>query len=169
MKIIKQSLSGIGRHGQIKMAETIGVMFVFFMLLVLVMVFYSRIQAGSVVAQNEEQFIQKSIDISQIVAYLPEVQCSRDNVLEDNCFDLYKIESLKNVNQNEQSRLYYFDQFEYSQITIQRVYPTGEDIIIYDNPKPGWKGKSLIPVPIIVYDPIARLYGFGVLNVATYK
>lgn len=151
------------------MAESIGILFVFFMLLVIVMVFYARLQTGKVVEQKEEQFIKRSIEISQVVAFLPEVQCSRNNIVEDNCFDLYKIEALKNVNTEEKSRLYYYDQFEYSNITIQRVFPEGDDVILYDNPKPGWTGKSVIPVPITVYDPVERHYGFGVLQVATYR
>lgn len=151
------------------MAEGIGVLFVFFMLLVLVMVFYSRLQAGKVVEQKEEDFIKKSIEISQIVAFLPEVQCSRDNVLEDNCFDLFKIEAMKKVNENVDSRIYYYDQFEYSNITIERIYPPGNTIVIYDYPKPNLTGRSRIPVPITVYDPTTREYGFGILNVDTYR
>lgn len=160
----------LNRKAQIKMAESIGILFVFFMLLVLVMVFYSRLQGSKILEQREEDFIKKSIEIALIVSYLPEVQCSRDNVLEDNCFDLYKIGALgKIMAEDEKVRLYYYDQFEFSEIKINRIYPGGENITLYDNPKEDWVGKSAIPIPITIYDPITRQHGFGVLEVATYR
>lgn len=166
------------------MTETIAVMFVFFILLVLAIVFYARIQTAGIITESEEQFIKKAIGISQIISFLPEVQCSQENVVKENCFDKLKLKGFNNVIASDNdNKLYYYDQFGFANITIYFIYPSDEpSITLYDNEKlnypdisnpdyavPAWKRITTFPTPISVYDPTRKRNMLGILMIKIYQ
>jgi len=160
----------LSRKAQLKMVETIAVMFVFFILLVLGIVFYSRMQTVTIKQESAERFTQKAIGISQIMMFLPELMCSEEGVTKESCFDYYKLRGFNAVvDLDTDNKLYYYDQFGYANISIQMIYPGGNDIVIYDNPKPQWTTLSNFPTPISIYNPKTKVKSLGVLMVKIYQ
>ena len=85
----------MGKKAQIRMSESIAIMIVFFVLLVFGIVFYSQIERRNIgVAISSSQDL-KAVEVAQVFSFLPEVQCTKENIVINNCFDLMKLESLR--------------------------------------------------------------------------
>lgn len=156
------------------MFETIAVLLIFFVLVGFGLVFYSRIQGQSFQAKQEENFELKAIQTAQLVSFLPELQCSSNNIIVDDCFDILKVEALSEIISNPQNQKlkneYYYDFFEFSSITIEQVYPLPvTSWSIYEKTTEKTKAKSSIKIPVSLYDASSREYNFGILTVDVYR
>ena len=78
------------RKAQIQMGESVAILFIFFILVVFGFVFYMNVMRGSAKVQMEENIQLKAIGIAQKASFLPELQCSEENVRVENCIDLLK-------------------------------------------------------------------------------
>jgi hypothetical protein len=156
------------KKSQIRMGETIAVLIIFFFLLVFGAIFYFQVQKSKIYTNNQEQIYQESIKISQGVSYLPELQCSHQNIIDDNCFDLYKLNiAAKHINNN---RNFYFPLFGNSNVTIEEIYPSQKKWVIYENVLPSSvAGRIPTYIPISLYNATKRSYSFGVLTVIYYS
>ncbi len=124
------------RSAQVQMTETIAVLFIFFILIMFGLIFYSKYQAVAFKEKQEELLGARAIETTLKTLFLPELICSRGEAEpEDNCFDLLKLNSL---NQTTQKYLddYYFDIFSYARIYVQEVYPGNNTWVVYDKQKP---------------------------------
>ena len=159
------------KKSQIKMFETIAVLLIFFVLIGLGLIFYGRIQAGSFQETQEENFELKAIQTAQLVSFLPELQCSSNNIIVDDCFDILKVEALSDyIEQNPNIRdTYYYDTFGFSSITIEQIYPFVVSWSIYERTTERTKAKSSIMIPVSLYNASSRAYNFGILTVAVYR
>ena len=157
------------KKSQIKKFENITVFIIFFVLIGFGLIFYSRIQGQSFQEKQEENFELKAIQTAQLVSFLPEIQCSSDGIIINDCFDILKIEALNYVNTGEIRNEYYFDTFGYSEISINQIYPPGVNWNIYERSLTNSEAKSSIQIPISLYNASSRRYNFGVLNVAVYR
>ncbi len=157
------------KKSQIRMTETIAILFIFFLLVLFGMIFYSRIQSSTLEREQEEDITLKTIQIAQKVSYFPEFQCIRREAQMDyGCIDIYKLEAFnKTINQG-QNKLYYFQVFEYSKIYVEQIYPESKNWSVYDLKKPKYKGELKIPVPVALYDPVENIKSFGVLHISVY-
>lgn len=154
------------KKAQIQMAETIAVLFVFFILVVIGFIFYVKVIKGNIELEKEELSQLKSIGVAQRVMYLPEVQCSEDNIIIDNCIDVLKLDSAqKLMTENE---VYYYDLLEFSDISISQIYPGSAKWNIYSRKTSNFKSKFSTNVPISLYNPNTRKHGFGVLTIETF-
>lgn len=153
------------------MFETIAVLLIFFVLVGFGLIFYGRIQAGSFQATQEENFELKAIQTAQLVSFLPELQCSSNNIIIDDCFDILKVEALSEfIEQNPNIKNeYYYDLFGFSSITIEQVYPSELSWKVYERTLTGNKAKSSIKIPVSLYNASSRSYNFGVLTVDVLK
>lgn len=153
------------------MFETIAVLLIFFVLVGFGLIFYGRIQAGSFQATQEENFELKAIQTAQLVSFLPELQCSSDGIITDDCFDILKVEALREfINQTPNIRNeYYYDLFGFSSISIEQIYPPGVSWLIYEKTTERTKAKSSIMIPVSLYNASSREYNFGVLNIDVYE
>ncbi|MBR9699306.1 hypothetical protein GOV09_02530 [Candidatus Woesearchaeota archaeon] len=161
----------IRKKGQIQMMETIVVLFIFFIIVILGLVFYTRI-AKSSLAEKLDQYEELSkIQVAQIASSLPELQCSQDNIVKSNCVDLLKVEAATTVMSNNAAD--YFDLFAFSRITIYYIYPrTGnwpDEWEIYNVQPDDWDSKLPSYFPISLFDPFTQNYYFGVMVVEVYK
>jgi len=147
------------------MGETIAVLIIFFFLLVMGVVFYVNVQKNKIYTNQEEFFAQDSIKISQLVSYLPELQCSSENIIKDNCYDLLKVTSASSTIQS--NPMYYYPFFKYSLITIEELYPGNSSWVLYNFSN---NQTAIIPtqMPISLYDPTSKSYSFGVLYIGYY-
>jgi hypothetical protein len=154
-------------HSQIKMFETIAILVVFFFIILFGFMFYSRIQESTFQAELEEKSALKTIEMAEKISFLPEIQCSRDNIPEEDCIDLLKLDSAaKIINDNS---LAYFDIFGYSYIHVDEIYPSSISWSLYNFSKKEDLGKISIPFPVSLYNTIDDKYSFGVLYIDIYR
>ncbi len=152
------------KHAQVMMMETIAILFIFFVLLIIGFMFYARISQGTALKRIEKINELDSIRVSQVVSFLPDFQCASRNIITDNCFDKYKLEAFKEINDVEDI---YYPFFYYSTININEVYPDDSNTWeIYNKPGNGSSSKTFIPISL--YDPIDKKYSFGILEVIYY-
>lgn len=155
----------MSKKSQIQIGETIAVLFVFFVLIVIGFMFYARVIKSNIEVEKEELSQLRSVGIAQRVMFMPEVQCSENNLIIDNCIDILKLESAQNI-MNE-NNIYYFDLLEFSDVSIYQIYPTEASWNIYSKKMEDFKNKFVTNVPISLYDPVTRKHGFGVLKIET--
>ena len=151
------------KKAQIHMMETISVLAVFFILVILGFIFYSNVLRSNFELEKEENIQLESIKIVQKVSSLPELQCSQDNVVRDNCIDIFNLEALSEV--IDQNEIHYFDMFSFSKITVREVYPGNNEWLLYDRNLEDYSQKIVTNVPITVFDPIEKRNSFGVMKV----
>ena len=70
-----------------KMGETIAVLVVFFMLLIFGIFFYAGIESRNIQKRSELMEEKKSIDVAQIISFLPELKCTSGNLTKALCVD----------------------------------------------------------------------------------
>ncbi len=158
----------MNKKSQIQTFETIAVLFIFFILIGIGAIFYVRIYKSNLEITKYEYSQSKSVTIVQRVMFMPELQCSEDKVVKDNCIDILKLESAKNVIISNE--IYYYDLLEFSEINITQEYPSSATIpkwTIYSRKIENPRSSFLTYVPISLYDPITRTYGFGILSIET--
>lgn len=176
------------------MGETIMVLLVFFIIIVIGLVFYGTYQAGQMREEIKEAIDKDAIQTALKVSFLPEVTCTENNVVEDNCFDIEKVKAFSfNINHpaGENMFLFYINELKKSKISVEKVFPktrSGDDpnsfaaigpetTVLYDNvPTEEERAENyqLIPtyIPITLKDPTKRVgkeYSFGILTVEVYK
>lgn len=149
------------------MMETIAILFVFFILVGFGFVFYARILKSSVTTQSEEKVQLESIGIAQKAAFLPELQCSEDNIIKEGCIDILKLNKASIIMPNNKEE--YSDVFGFSKIYVNETFPDStKDWPLYDNSPTNYKTKLVTHVPISLYDATSKTYSFGVLVVEAY-
>ncbi len=138
------------RKAQVRMTETIAVLFIFFVLLLFGMIFYYRYQSTAIQEQKEELLAERAMSTTLRVLFLPELMCTQFTAEPiDNCIEGLKLRQLEPVDGRNgviQSHVeeYYFELFSYATITIYEVVQGDGPIphIIYDQPKPDSKNTE---------------------------
>lgn len=150
---------------QIKMFETIAILFIFFILLVLGLIFYANVRQQQTRETTREYRELKAIENMQKLMFLPEIQCSETGREVYTCADALKLEALEEI--IEENPIYYADLFGNSEIVVYEVYG-GEGRWTITNRTQNVKGK--IPasfIPITVYNPVSDKYNLGILRIRT--
>ena len=91
------------RKSQIHMLETIAVLAVFFILVILGFVFYTKMYKSGVEEEKEETIELSAVKIAQRAATLPELQCSENDVVRDNCVDRLKLYAAEYIMQSQEN------------------------------------------------------------------
>jgi hypothetical protein len=155
------------KKAQIKMFETIGVLVIFFFLLVAGASFYFKMQESALEREVAKQAQLRSLQAAQRATYLPELDCSLVGVQRENCFDRVKLRVFPEVASQQAEE--YFWIFGYANITVRELYPEqGAPVPVYDYPLQEYKHAPKSLVPVLVYDPFSRAYSFAVMEVTTY-
>lgn len=161
-------MSGIYKKSQIQTFETMAVLLIFFILLGIGAIFYVRIYKSNLEITKYGYSQSKSVTIAQRVMFMPELQCSKNKVITDNCIDILKLQAAINViNSNE---IHYYDLLEFGEIKITEEYPSSASApkwVLYSRKISKPSSSFLTFVPISLYDPAADTYGFGVLSIET--
>ncbi len=161
----------MGKKSQIQMGESIAILFIFFVLLIFGFVFYMNIMKGSAKVEVEENIQLKAVGIAQKASFLPELQCSEENVRVEDCIDRHKLEAVHNL--LSENNIYYFDIFEFSNISVRKVYPFPEvgetiDWELYDNVPGEFTSKLSTFIPVSLFNSTTKSYDFGILAVEVY-
>ena len=162
------------KKAQIQIGETIAVLFVFFILIIIGFVFYVNVIKSNIDIEKEELSQLRSVGISQRIMFLPEVQCSEDNIIIDNCIDILKLEYAQSV--MKENEIYYYDLLEFSDVSVLQVYPDEAMLQVYpDEAKwslysrktDDFSSRFVTNVPVSLYNPATRKHGFGILTIET--
>ncbi len=167
---INNSRARIFSKGQIQMTETVAVIFIFFILVVFGIIFYAKYQEGNLAEKREELFIKRAIDTSIKTLFMPEFICTRGEAEPEKfCLDLMKVRGAAELLKDD----YYFDIFSYAKITVQEVYPPGEEVVLYDRVLPNSTKSTPTFFTITLKDEAKSLngqalYKYGVLKVEIF-
>lgn len=155
------------KKSQMQMTETIAVIVIFFILIVAGLIFYAKFQTDSIEKKQAEVVTKKAIALSLTSSFLPELRCSNNNVIVQDCVDMLKLKSFKYLiddEDNPEFKTYYSLLFGQSNIYVTDV--TGQlepEVKLYESDI-NWTRRSYSPIPI-VQRTIDDKYYFGVLNV----
>ena len=145
------------------MMETIAILLVFFLLLILGFIFYiktTKYSSQQKISQTQEF---ESIKVSQETSFLPELQCSSKNIINENCFDKYKLNAFVNLPNNEEN---YYHIFYYSNIIVKEIYPGNSTWSLYTRTSNA--SSYLTSIPILLYNATDKTNAFGLLTVRYY-
>ena len=156
------------RKAQVKMFETIAVLVVFFFLLVFGVSFYFVIQRSSYNTQVERNAQLLSVQLSQKISNVPELDCALAGIQIDNCIDRIKLERFFEVLNDSLTRVSYFDTLGYSEIYVRTVYPELKQYNLYNLEPPLFTTAYMNHIPVLLYDSIEKKFSFAVLEVRTY-
>lgn len=159
----------LGKKGQVHLTETIAVLFIFFILIIFGMIFYSKYQQISFKEKSEEFVASRAMDTTLQILFLPELICSRGEAEpEDNCIDLMK---LRHANETMQDHAedYYFDMLSYATITITQLSAEEKNFVLYDKPQPNYKKKEPTYFVVSLRDDVVGSYGLGYVKVEVYS
>ncbi len=158
--------------GQIKMIESVFVVIIFMIILMVGLVYFSRFQRSEAEYLSTEKDLKESIQLAQTFASLPEVSCTENNVVRENCVDLAKLRAMNNLSRTELS--YYFDLFRYGTVSVIKIFPQdmdeGKRWVIYNKTRPDADYFSTA-IPMALYDsedPRKPTY-FGLMEVTFYE
>lgn len=158
------------KRAQIQIGETMAVLFVFFVLVAIGFVFYAAVVKSNIATEKEELSQLKSVGIAQRVMFLPEVQCSENNVVTENCVDALKLDAAEKVMRD--NRISYFDLLEFSEVNVTQIYPPPTGTAkskwkIYSRETENSRNSFLTRVPISIFNTTTRTYSFGILSIET--
>jgi len=155
-----------------KTMETLLILAIFLFILGIVLIVFTKISSLSQRDKLADRIQMKSIEIAQTVAYMPELQCTTKNVGVDNCFDIYKVAALARLLEDEPEDIrdgYYYNIFEYSNITIQEIYPGNQQHVVYTKVKEDSTTMRVTNIPTTLYDPITEKNSFAVLVIESFR
>ncbi|MFC1801140.1 hypothetical protein ACFLZB_01655 [Nanoarchaeota archaeon] len=156
------------KKGQMRMMETMAILFVFFVLLLFGIIFYYQFQKSSIEDQRAQILSEKSIDISLRASFLPELICPGVPTKKD-CIDITKMEIFSEKAQEEYLD-YYYDILQSARITVEELYPpSSRSWVLYDQQKPNATRSINTPVPVSLFDPETEEHSFGVLKIEVYS
>ena len=162
------------------MMQTVMALLIFFIVIsVGVVIFVSSQKSGFREKERELERISM-LKKSKILSFLPELQCSKGNVINQNCYDVLKLNAFEDVIAD--NMFYYKSMFGNTNITIKRFNPEpGENSWatggkygssgnweIFDNKKENYKSMRMIQMPISLYDAAHERYDFGVIMIGIY-
>jgi len=163
------------------MLETIVVLAIFFILVILGFVFYTKVFKSGVETEKDEIIQLNAIKIAQRAASLPELQCSQENVAKDNCIDEIKLRvagGIGGIMLQSDNQIHYYDMFSFSVITVEEIYPTTQEWTIYDRQfeqggrkleKEEYDYWITTTVPITIFDSKENKNAFGMMRVELFS
>jgi hypothetical protein len=153
---------------QMKMGETIAVLIVFFMILFFGIFFYANMERKGIQERLEKMEEKKSIDISQTIAFLPELKCTAGNITRSLCIDKLKKDVFAEQIGNQYSR-YYQSLFSNTKIELTEIYPnSGDYITIYEGTTSEQYFTTYIPVSVFDPTDYPGRYTIGLLKITYY-
>ena len=165
------------KKAQMKMMETIAIIFIFFVLVLFGIIFFYQYSKVSINERNEEFFAERAMRTTLKVLFMPELICTDHGQIEQNCFDLAKVRAASLVI-NEHIEDYYFNLFSYAEITVHQLTENGVLIhpaeldskkhLIYSKVKLDYTKKEPTFFILALKD-INDNYDFGYLNVTVYS
>ncbi len=150
------------------MFETIAVLVVFFFLLIFGVSFYFVMQRSSFNRQVERNAQLNSVELSQKISDIPELDCALAGIQIENCVDRLKLEILYEQMQQDAGRIKYFGILGYSKIDVDTIYPEFKKYELYEREPETFTSSYRNNIPTLLYDPIENKFSFAILEITTY-
>ena len=161
------------RKAQLQIMENTFILIIVFLILsialIYVMVMRNAEQKDKLSEFKDIELIKKS----QILNFLPEMQCSDNNNLDPDCYDILKMVAFRDY--LEQDKLYYRSLLGNIKIRVVRYDPSpevnsqNEEWVICDFEKPESNGYREIQYPVLLKDVIANSNYFGIIYLGVYE
>jgi len=120
----------MNRKGDVRMQEMAFVLLAIVLLAAIVFVFSMKLQSSSLKSEAEQLSQKRTLSLRDKIAAMPELKCARISGIDQDKAEILGRYGLK-------------DQFQgLSAARIVRVYPSGEDISLYNSGKPGNYSQS---------------------------
>lgn len=149
------------------MLETMSVLVIFFVLILVGFLFWTNVSKGQISNQIEEARQLRGIEVAQKALFLPEIQCSSDNVIKSDCIDILKLHMAADIINN--NWIYYYDKFGDSRVFVKELYPrTGRNYTLYDAGYEDFSDKIITFMPVAIYDPRTDTNSYGIMEVNNY-
>ena len=173
----------MNKKAQIRMTETIAVMFIFFVLILFGIIFYSKYSEVAYQEKQAELMGKKAVEITSKTIFLPELICSRGSAEPElYCLDILKLNQIPKTFKNNFGD-YYFDLFPNTKISVEEIYPGNSSWVLYDKPKKTKLSNGTFVTSqqkeethflLTLKDEVGGKekkgeYGFGVLTVGVYS
>ena len=162
------------------MTETIGILIIFFIIVVFGLIFYSNFQKSSLLKQKEQILERDAISLSLRITYLQELRCEQTGGLEEEtgtCIDLYKIQAITELIDSSQDNEYYTNLFGTADIYFKDMV-NNITYNIYNSTLEDFTKRTRVRTPILLRN-VTRLDStntitttrdyFGVLYVDAYN
>lgn len=174
MKTKKEGISKkvpiCGKNAQIRMTETVAVIFIFLILVSIGIIFFSKYQQGEADLEKYQHSVKQAQKITTKLLYAPELTCTRGRAESESfCFDLMKVHAAQELFKED----YYFDVFSFARVNVTILYPEFQSWIIYEREKP--RDTNVIPsyFALSLKDPGAGYkgedaYRFGFVKVEVF-
>lgn len=149
------------------MGESTTIIIIIVLLMVIGFSFYAYLKAENLKKDKEMLEEYEDVQLTLTASNIPELLCSTGQDIDNNCYDLLKIQALMKVmeSNNPEALFYYTDYFGKSVISISVIYPSqpARNYRIFNNTDGGnYSAKS---IPTIIYDPVERKNYFGLINI----
>lgn len=126
------------RKAQVQMGESITIMIIVILLVVFGFIFYTKWSEARITSASSSMREEDAFATATIAASLPELQCSKNNVLELNCYDMLKIKHMNGLLYDSEKRrpfqsgqdsasteafFFYSNLFRNARVSVYEVYP----------------------------------------------
>jgi hypothetical protein len=138
------------KKAQIQMGENVIILFIFFILLIFAVVFFTKLQSAKVQQTKDIDVTGRGLEIAQKVALLPELQCTKDNAeIFPGCYDEFNLRAIDSLAQEGENTEYYIDLFGFSTISIRKIFPSQQDpLLVYNRTKDDYESIIVTNTPI---------------------
>jgi hypothetical protein len=163
----------MNKKSQLQIMENVFVMLIIFIILVIAFVFVMVMQKSEQKDKLEEYKELELIKKAQVLNFLPEMQCSDNNNLDPDCYDILKIKTFKKYLETDQ--LYYRSMLGYIKIVVTRYDPSPdinkeiESWEIYDNKPEEYNGEMPLQFPVLLKDVTENSNYFGIIKLTLYS
>jgi len=155
---------------QLHMGETIMVLIIVVIIGIVAFVFYVRMTEDKIQGKLIEIEELNAVETAQLASSLYELRCSKPGVT-DLCFDIHKALALQDLRTTNPTLFftYYYDLFGDAKITLQRIYPADDDIILYDNNAGTQQTVKRLAIPVPLHNSSDDTTTFGILIIEKYS
>ncbi len=156
------------KKAQIRLMENVFVVFILIFIGMIVLVVYSINNINSEKQSFEQKNFLETINTIKLFSSFPEVSCSIEDEIKENCIDLYKAKIFSEKSKSYNVRKVYFPILGYSNITLYYLDENMEEktINLYDFEKKGYTSILKVQLPLLAYN---NTYTFGYIEVGLYR
>ncbi|MFH0874542.1 MAG: hypothetical protein V1859_01285 [archaeon] len=169
------------KKSQLQIMQTSFVILIFIIIVAVGLIVYVFMAKAGNSQKQKEYAKAELIKKSQIINFLPEIQCSFNNVITPDCYDIEKIKAFTDANGLYANNKDYYDSiFGTTKIVIKKfdlksgTWETGwlgatdGNFLLYENSLKKFRQKRKIMFPISLYDPVTNQKSFGLIDLEIY-
>lgn len=155
------------------MMETTIVLLIFFIMISIGIIFYIIHQKSQIKVKQAEHGGLELVKKSQVLNFMPELQCSSGGIINNNCYDAIKLAEFLAI--YEANKFFFNNYLGYVKIEVTEFDPSpGVEVIIrnwllYDNSKADFNIMRKLELPVTIYNATADIKTFGIISLEAYS